>query len=111
MNVATSTTLIPVEEYLRTSYKPACDYIDGVLRQKPMPTYKHGLTEYNVSFLINQPGSEFRAVPEQSVKIREGKYLVPDVAVQRLAELQQPYPEKPIYLCIEVRSPEDRFSE
>jgi Uma2 family endonuclease len=108
MSVAASTTLISVEEYLRTSYKPACDYIDGVLRQKPMPTFDHANMELVVCNLINRFDG-FRAVPEQTVRIREGKYLVPDIAVQRLDELQRPYPIKPVHLCVEVMSPEDRF--
>jgi Uma2 family endonuclease len=111
MSVATSTTLIPVEEYLRTSYKPACDYIDGVLRQKSMPTYRHGKMELRASNLINEPETGFDATPEQTLFLRQGKYLVPDIAVQRVSELQQPYPTKPIHLCIEILSPEDRFSE
>ena len=37
-----SQTLTPVDEYLRTSYKPACEYIDGELRPKAMGTKKHG---------------------------------------------------------------------
>ena len=104
------TTLISVEEYLRTSFKPACDYIDGVLRQKPMPTYDHSNTELVVCNLINRFDG-FRAVPEQTVRIRQGKFVVPDIAAQRLSELQRPYPEKPVYLCAEVKSPEDRFSD
>ena len=35
-------TTISVEEYLHTNYEPACEYIDGVLRQKPMGTRKQG---------------------------------------------------------------------
>jgi Uma2 family endonuclease len=111
MSVATRTTLIPVEEYLKSSYKPACEYIDGVLRQKSMPTYKHGKMELHLSNLINQPEWGFEATPELTVWLRENKYLIPDVAVQRSSELQQPYPTKPIHLCIEILSLEDRFGE
>ncbi len=111
MGVATGTTLISAEEYLRSSYKPACDYIDGVLRPKPTPTYKHGKMEFRVCYLINGLDRGFEAVPEQTVKVREGKYLVPDVAVQQTRNLQQPYPKEPVYLCVEVLSSDDRFSD
>ena len=110
-SVAASTTLIPVEEYLKASYKPACDYIDGVLRQKPMPTFKHGKMELRASNLINESEVGFEATPELTVRLSDRKYLVPDVAVQRISELQQPYPREPIHLCIEILSPEDRFSD
>ena len=76
-----------------------------------MPAYKHGKMELRVSNLINQLGVDLEAIPEQTVQVREGKFLVPDVAVQRTDQLQQPYPTKPIYLCIEVLAPGDRFSE
>jgi Uma2 family endonuclease len=108
--VAGTATLISVEEYLRTGYKPACEYIDGVLRPKTMPTFRHGNMELVVCNSINR-FTGFVATPELTVRIREGKYLVPDVAVQKLSELQEPYPIKPVHLCVEVMSPEDRFSE
>lgn len=108
--MGTSTALISVEDYLKLNHKPACEYIDGVLRPKPMPTYKHGKMQFRVASLINRPGSLFEAVPEQTVQVREGQYLIPDVAVQRVGEVQQPYPVKPVFLCIEVLSPDDRFS-
>jgi len=75
-----------------------------------MPTYDHANTELIVCNLINRFAG-FRAVQEQTVRIRQGKFLVPDIAVQGLSELQRPYPEKPVYLCVEVKSPEDRFSD
>lgn len=106
-----STALIPVAEYLATSYKPACEYLEGVIRQKPMPTYKHGKMQLRVCELINAGKKGFEAIPEQTVRVREDRYLVPDVAVQSLSALQQPYPTLPIALCVEVLSPEDRFSE
>src|SRR5947209_810341 len=104
-------TLISAEEYLKLSDKPTCEYIDGVLRPKPMPTFKHGKMEKRLLTLIDPFEMDFVAIPELTVKLRERKYLVPDVAVQRVSELQQPWPLKPIHLCIEVLSPEDPFSD
>lgn len=48
---------------------------------------------------------------ELTVRIREGKYLVPDLGVQLRVKVQKPYPTQPIFLCIEILSPEDRFAE
>jgi len=110
MSVTASTTLISVEEYLRTEYDPSCDYIDGVLRQKSMPTFKHGRMEHKLCNLVDRFVG-YCASPEQTVRIREAKYLVPDVAVQRVSGLRDPFPVEPIHLCIEIMSPGDRFGE
>jgi Uma2 family endonuclease len=102
---------VSVEEYLATSYKPACDYLDGVLRQKPMPTWKHGLLQGHFMQLINTGFPKFAAASEVTVRIREGKYFVPDVVVQSRDRIQDPYPTEPVHLCIEILSPDDRMSE
>jgi Uma2 family endonuclease len=106
-----SATLVPEDEYLRTTYKPACDYIDGVLRQKSMPTYKHGRAQGRIVTLINSLSAGFEAIGELTCWVRSGKYLVPDVVVQRIHEIQDPYPVRPVHLCVEILSPEDRFSD
>jgi Uma2 family endonuclease len=102
---------VSVEEYLATSYKPACDYLDGVLRQKPLPTWKHGLLQGHFMQLINTGFRAFAAASEVTVRLREGKYFVPDVIVQSRDNIQAPYPTKPVHLCIEILSPDDRMSE
>ena len=105
-----TTTLIPVDEYLRTSYKPNCEYRDGVLTQKPMPTRKHSLTQFAVNKLIDALFPDFEAGPELTCRLSETRYLVPDVGVQRRDNFQDPYPTEPIHLCVEILSPEDRLS-
>lgn len=102
--------LVSVEEYLRTSYKPACEYIDGVLRQKPMPTRKHGIIQRHLGTLASANG-DYEAATELTVRVREGKYLVPDIGVQARNAIQDPYPTEPIFLCVEILSPQDRFAE
>ena len=107
--MAAGSTLVSVEEYLATSYKPACDYLDGVLRQKPLPTRKHGLLQGWLAQLIRTPQSE--TALEVTVRIRQGRYLVPDLIVQRAGQIQDPYPTAPVHLCVEFLSPSDRASE
>jgi Uma2 family endonuclease len=36
---------------------------------------------------------------------------VTDIAVESHAELREPYPERPVHLCIEITSPGERFSD
>ncbi len=102
---------VSVEEYLATSYKPACEYLDGVLRQKPLPTRKHGLLQRRLGQLIDIGFPDFESESEVTVRIAEGKYYIPDVIAQRRDHIQDPYPTEPVALCIEILSPDDHMSE
>ena len=100
-----STTLVPVEEYLRYSEKPNCEYREGVLYPKPTPTTLHGLLEFMLVVMLRGLGLE--AAPEVTVRLSPTKYLVPDVIAAPL--LESPYPTEPVLLCCEILSPEDRL--
>ena len=104
-------TLISVEDYLAHDTKPASEYVDGVLRQKPMPTWKHGLIQKRIGQLLDNAAPALVSASEVTVQIREGKFLVPDVLAQRRDAIQDPYPVEPVHLCVEILSPSDRFSE
>lgn len=100
-----------MEEYLRTAYKPYCEYVDGVLVHKPMPTWMHSALQYEIAFLIRTYFPRFEVMPELTVRIDGKRYLIPDLAAQEKATRQKPYAIDPVYLCIEIVSPEDRISE
>src|SRR5580698_483660 len=100
-----STTLVPVEAYLRYSEKPNCEYREGVLYPKPMPTTFHGLLEFMLVVMLRNLG--LQAAPEVTVKVSPTKFLVPDVIAAPV--LQSPYPTDPVLLCCEILSPEDRL--
>ena len=110
-SMSPTTTLISVDEYLRTSYKPNCEYRDGVVTQKALPTYKHSQAQGQVSMLIYGHCPSFAVGIELTCRLSENRYLVPDVAVLRKDRIQDPYPTEPIHLCVEILSIEDRFSE
>ena len=103
-------TPLSVEEYLRTSYKPNCEYVDGVLVPKALATWKHGSLQFRIAELIKAAFPHFEAIPELTVRIGPSEYLVPDLVVQRRDQRQDPYPVSPVHLCIEILSPEDRLA-
>ena len=100
-----STTLVPVEEYLRSSEKPNCEYKDGVLYPKALPTKFHSMIQRVLLMLLSKRGVE--AYPELTVQIAPNRYLVPDIAVA--GDFPGPYPTEPVLLCCEMLSPEDRL--
>ena len=101
----TSTTLVPVEEYLGYSEKPYCEYKDGAMYPKAMPTEFHSIVQFALQVLLRAQG--VRALAELTVRISATKYLIPDVVVAR--RFPGPYPTEPVQLCCEILSPEDRL--
>ena len=109
--MATQETLVAEAEYLAYSGKPNCEYFDGVMVPKAMGTRKHAKIQGRIWQLLEGCATGFEVLPELTVRRREWKWLVPDVAMQRLDAIQDPCPELPIYLCVEILSPGDRLGE
>ena len=99
-----TTAHIPVEEYLRFTGKPNCEYIDGVLHAKAMPTTLHAWIQSLLILMLSKQGKI--ALSELTLRVTPTTFLVPDVAVVR--SLQFPYPVDPPELCVAILSPEDR---
>ena len=97
--------LVPVEEYLHYSEKPYCEYREGVLYPKPMPTMFHGVLEWILVTMLRNLG--LKAAAEVTVKLSPTKYLVPDVIAAPV--LEGAYPTEPVLLCCEILSPKDRL--
>ena len=94
--MAAGTILVSVEEYLASTHKPAYEYLEGVLREKPIPTSRHSRMEKRLSMLIDGLNCGYEAFPELTVRISRSRFLVPDIAVQRTDEAQEPYPTDPV---------------
>jgi Uma2 family endonuclease len=105
-----ATASLSVEEYLHTSYEPKCEYVDGVLLPKSMPTWEHALLQVWVASLIMRLFPQFAAGAEVRTKLRETEYRVPDISVD-YRERATGYAEKPIYLAIEILSPDERIGK
>lgn len=102
---------IPVNEYLQTSYRPDCDYVDGEIEERNLGEQTHGLVQKMIAaiFTANRKVWGLRSITEQRVQIRPSRYRVPDVCVVSSSDPIAPILCTPPLLCVEVLSPEDRF--
>jgi hypothetical protein len=85
MGIATP-VLIPVSEYLATSYRPDCEYIDGEIKERKLGETPHSTiqTMLSVIFHANRIAWGARSFSEQRVQTSETHFRVPDIAVIRL---------------------------
>jgi Uma2 family endonuclease len=99
-----ATAIVSVEDYLRRTEKPYCEYLDGVLHSRGYPNKSHALAQSKVIILLDKQSVE--ALGEVTVRLSPTKYLIPDVIAA--PTIQDPYPTEPVLLCVEILSPEDR---
>jgi len=102
-------TLIPVEEYLRTSYDPDVEYVDGVLVERNVGDWLHSLIQRNIIIALSRRYPNIYAVPELRSRTAETRYRLPDVCVL-LAAPQTKYLLEAAFVAIEILSEDDRMS-
>jgi Uma2 family endonuclease len=106
-------TFVPVAEYLRTSYRPDRDFLEGVLLERNVGEYGHSTVQTVASGLINAHGSEWgvKARVESRVNVRPDRYRVPDLVILDRSLPREEIIKHPPLVCVEVLSPDDRMSE
>jgi Uma2 family endonuclease len=107
--MATAPGLIPIEEYMHTSYSPDCEYIDGVIVERNVGQGKHSFTQGEVLAKLDQLCDQRSAIALLSLRTRVSptRIRIPDVSV--VSELEE-VTSKPPLLCVEVMSPDDRWN-
>ena len=105
-----SRTLISVEEYLRTSYRPDCDYVDGEVLERNLGEKDHSSLQKKIILYIATREQQLGicVFPEQRVQVGPTRFRIPDVCVT-LGEPAEQIFTKPPFICIEILSPEDRW--
>ncbi|MDQ1470879.1 MAG: hypothetical protein QOJ99_2359 [Bryobacterales bacterium] len=102
-----------VEEYLRTSYRPDCDYVDGEVLERNLGEIEHSGTQGEIIFYLRSryPSLRRRVLPEQRVQMRAQRFRVPDVCVLAADAPHEKIVRTPPLLCIEVLSKDDSMGE
>jgi Uma2 family endonuclease len=104
---------IPVKEYLETSFRPDCEYLEGCLLERNVGEWDHSRLQMLVSrYLSNREGEwGILVVVEQRVQIRSERFRIPDITVVIGARPAAGIITEPPFLCIEILSPRDRMQE
>ena len=105
-----SRTLISAEEYLRTSYRPDCDYVDGEVQERNMGEKSHAKLQKAILLYLSAREKELGiwVIQEQRVQVSAKRFRIPDICVT-LGEPNEEILHEPPFICIEILSPEDRW--
>jgi len=106
--MATS-TLISVADYLNTSYRPDCDYVDGKVVERNLGEFDHARLQTLVAAWFENHRREWNiiAVVEQRVQVSPTRFRIPDVSILPGNYSGDPIVRVPPLVCIEVLSKDD----
>jgi Putative restriction endonuclease len=104
-----TTTYIPVEVYLRSSYEPDAEYVDGEIERRPAGELDHASWQHAIATWFWQHEDEWRigALPSLRVQVAATRYRVPDVTVLDRNQPTEQIITHPPLAVFEVLSPED----
>ncbi len=105
-----TTTRVPVEVYLRSSYEPDAEYVDGQIEKRPMGEFDHASWQLATSrwFWEHQREWGIRGMLSLRIKVAATRYRVPDVTVLDRSRPKEQIITHPPLAVFEVLSPEDR---
>jgi Uma2 family endonuclease len=106
-------TLISVEEYLKTTYRPDCDYVDGEVLERNVGEFKHGRLQIIIGvWLVSREARwHIKVVTEVRLKVTARRFRIPDVMVLSAdAPVEQVIITPPL-LCIEILSASDTLNQ
>jgi len=104
-------TLISIEEYLKSVYRPDCDYVDGYLEERNLGERTHSKLQARIlTYLTTRyEPEEIEIYPELRVQVKTTRFRIPDLCVT-LGDPGEEILTRPPFLCIEILSPDDRMS-
>ena len=76
-----TTTLIPVEEYLQTSYSPDCEYVDGAVLERNVGEKPHSKLQRNLVHVFAGKYPSVQVWPELRMRTTGTRHRIPDVCV------------------------------
>lgn len=98
-----------VREYLRTSWSPDREYVDGRIEERNLGEKEHSILQrfLTVLFAVHRTDWRVEVFPELRTQTQARRFRVPDVLVMRAGEKFDRYVTHPPLVAIEILSPED----
>jgi Uma2 family endonuclease len=106
------TTQVSVEEYLRTSYDPDCEYVDGEVLDRNVGELDHAWIQRAILLYVATREKQLGVtiIQEQRLQVNSRHYRVPDLMILLGGKPNEQIISRPPLVCIEALSPEDRMS-
>ena len=103
-------TLVPVEEYLHTSYDPDCDYVDGEVVERNVGEWDHSELQTAIAayFYALRKRLQIFTVVEQRVQVSRTRFRVPDICIMAGPKPTEQIFTRPPLVTIEILSKDDR---
>jgi Uma2 family endonuclease len=100
------------EQYLRTVFRPDCDYLDGRTEERNVGEFEHSRVQLMLTriFGVNERDWQVFTAPECRLQVALRRYRVPDVMLLRRGEKFTRVIRTAPLICIEVLSPEDTWA-
>ena len=107
--VPNSEELWTVREYLRTSWSPDREFVDGRIEERNLGEKEHSIIQRYLTFLFVLKRTEWgvEVFPELRTQTKARNFRVPDVLVVRAEEKFDRYITRPPLIAVEILSPED----
>ena len=105
-----TTTHVPVEVYLRSSYEPDAEYVDGEIEERPDGRVRSRVLargDSGYGFRQHEKAWSIRVLPELRVKVAATRYRVPDVTLLDRGQPTEQIITHPPLAVFEILSPED----
>jgi Uma2 family endonuclease len=108
-----SAAFVSVEEYLNTSYRPDCDYVDGRIVERNLGEQTHSAIQRELIVYLHGRSREWgiEVLPGQRVLVSATRVRVPDIAVLGLPVSEEGIVTSPPHLCIEILSKDDTMED
>jgi Uma2 family endonuclease len=104
-----ASTLVSVEEYLRTSYAVGdCEYVDGEIVERNVGEIDHGDLQSRILVYLATHYPKFWAAAAVRTQVKSKRIRVPDVVLVAGPRPAGKIIKAPPHLAVEVLSPDDR---
>ena len=101
-----------VREYLRTTWSPDREFVDGRIEERNLGEKEHSIIQRYLTglFWIKRNEWSVEVFPELRTQTKATRFRVPDVLVTRTGDEFERYITKPPLIAIEILSPEDTLA-
>jgi Uma2 family endonuclease len=107
-----TTAQIALSDYLKTSYDPDLEYVDGELRERNVGKTDHARVQALLAMWFGAHEQEWRIVvtTEQRIRVATDRVRIPDVTLVRPGALNEDVLSVAPLCVIEILSPDDTYS-